>query len=214
MMTLAQAAAVLGARVQGDDATFTGVSTDTRTLKTGDLFIALRGENFDAHDFLEQARSAGAVAALVASTHTRPLPMPAIVVEDTRLALGRLAAHWRSRFSLPLVALTGSSGKTTNVSLMAINTLSTHPPRYPAVRPTSTAIAREIIAVTTPRKSHQHPVGTFLLNEMSPVASGRPGDLSKNTRARHDVIMSTPVAVTGRLAQNVHKCCLFGLHNR
>lgn len=119
MMTLSEAAALLGARMQGDDVTFTGVSTDTRTLKAGDLFIALRGENFDAHDFLEQARSAGAVAALVASTHTAPIAMPAIVVEDTRLALGRLAAHWRSRFSAPLVALTGSSGKTTVKEMLA-----------------------------------------------------------------------------------------------
>jgi UDP-N-acetylmuramoyl-tripeptide--D-alanyl-D-alanine ligase len=119
MMTLAEAAAVLGARVQGDDVTFTGVSTDTRTLKPGDLFIALRGENFDAHDFLEQARSGGAIAALVASTHTRAVPVPSIVVEDTRLALGRLAAHWRGRFSLPLVALTGSSGKTTVKEMLA-----------------------------------------------------------------------------------------------
>ena len=119
MMTLAQAASVLGARVHGDDVTFTGVSTDTRTLKSGDLFIALRGENFDAHDFLEQAHSAGAVATLVASTGKVPAAMPAIVAEDTRLALGRLAAHWRSRFSLPLVALTGSSGKTTVKEMLA-----------------------------------------------------------------------------------------------
>jgi UDP-N-acetylmuramoyl-tripeptide--D-alanyl-D-alanine ligase len=119
MMTLAEAAALLNARVQGEDVTFTAVSTDTRTLKSGDLFVALRGENFDAHDFLEQARSAGAVAALIASTHTRPVPMPAIVAEDTRLALGRLAAHWRSRFAVPLVVLTGSSGKTTVKEMLA-----------------------------------------------------------------------------------------------
>jgi UDP-N-acetylmuramoyl-tripeptide--D-alanyl-D-alanine ligase len=119
MMTLGEAAAVLGAQLRGEDVTFTRVSTDTRALKAGDLFVALRGENFDAHDFLEQARSAGAVGALTAKTHTAALPLPSVVVEDTRLALGRLAAHWRSRFSLPLIALTGSSGKTTVKEMLA-----------------------------------------------------------------------------------------------
>ena len=120
MMRLSEAASVLGARVTGGELTFTGVSTDTRTLKAGDLFVALRGERFDGHGFLDAARAAGAAAAMIdGAADAAGTPLPALVVDDTRLALGRLAAHWRSRFALPLVALTGSSGKTTVKEMLA-----------------------------------------------------------------------------------------------
>ena len=115
MMSLREAASVLGAKPTGDNETFTGVSTDTRTLAPGDLFVALRGERYDGHRFLAQARAAGAVAAMVDANADADAAgiMPTLTVDDTRLALGRLAADWRRRFSLPLLALTGSSGKTT-----------------------------------------------------------------------------------------------------
>ena len=120
MMTLAEAATVLDARLQGDDVRFEGVSTDTRTLEPGNLFIALRGERYDGHGFVTAAARAGAVAAMVDSAG---IPaegeLPVLIVKDTRLALGRLAAHWRTRFALPLVALTGSSGKTTVKEMLA-----------------------------------------------------------------------------------------------
>ena len=120
MMSLSEAANVLGARVTSGEVVFTGVSTDTRSLKAGDLFVALRGERFDGHGFLEAASAAGAAAAMIDSAaDAGSSPLPALVVDDTRLALGRLAAHWRSRFSLPLVALTGSSGKTTVKEMLA-----------------------------------------------------------------------------------------------
>ncbi|HYH40428.1 MAG TPA: UDP-N-acetylmuramoyl-tripeptide--D-alanyl-D-alanine ligase, partial [Burkholderiales bacterium] len=119
MMTLREAAGVLLARVRGDDVTFTGVSTDTRTLKSGDLFVALRGEHFDGHAFLEQAHAAGAGAAMVDSNRERLTELPTLVVGNTRLALGTLAAQWRARFSTPLVAITGSSGKTTVKEMLA-----------------------------------------------------------------------------------------------
>ena len=119
MMNVSEAAVVLGAELRGADVRFERVSTDTRTLKPGDLFVALRGEHFDGHGFLGAAHSAGAVAALIETTHTEPAPLPALVVADARLALGRLAAAWRRRFSLPLVALTGSSGKTTVKEMLA-----------------------------------------------------------------------------------------------
>lgn len=118
MMSLSQAASVLQARLKNRDAGFTGVSTDTRTLARGDLFVALRGERFDGHAFLEEARAAGAAAVMV-DTDAVDTILPAIVVEDTRRALGQLGAHWRGRFSLPLVALTGSSGKTTVKEMLA-----------------------------------------------------------------------------------------------
>ena len=108
---LTTAAGWLNAKLQGADVEFFGVSTDSRSIEPGMLFVALHGPNHDGHDHLEQAHAAGAVAALV----ERPLAidMPQLVVADTRLALGQLAAAWRRQLQTPLVAVTGSNGKTT-----------------------------------------------------------------------------------------------------
>nr|WP_232422829.1 UDP-N-acetylmuramoyl-tripeptide--D-alanyl-D-alanine ligase [Dechloromonas agitata] len=103
----------------GTDVTVDGVSTDTRAIAQGTLFVALAGERFDAHDFLEQAVAAGAAALLVADATRVPAGVPAVVVDDTRLALGRLAAAWRARFTLPVIAVTGSNGKTTTKEMIA-----------------------------------------------------------------------------------------------
>jgi UDP-N-acetylmuramoyl-tripeptide--D-alanyl-D-alanine ligase len=121
MMSLGEAAGVLGATVRGADVRFTGVSTDTRTLAHGDLFVALRGDRFDGNAFLEAARAKGAVAAIVQGdpAETENAPFPTLLVGDTRAALGRLAGHWRRRFELKLVAVTGSSGKTTVKEMLA-----------------------------------------------------------------------------------------------
>lgn len=110
-MQLSEAAQVLAGRYTGADVPFLGVSTDTRQLQPGSLFFALQGPNFDGHGFVEAAREQGAVAAAVA----RPCQcaLPQLEVADTRLALGSLSAHWRQRFSLPVIAITGSNGKTT-----------------------------------------------------------------------------------------------------
>lgn len=116
-MPLSDAAQALDAQQLGDDVEFRGVSTDTRTLSAGNLFVALEGPNFDGHSYLDQARARGAAAALVSRAAEGGLPQ--LAVEDTRLALGRLAAHWRARFSLPLVAVTGSNGKTTVKEMLA-----------------------------------------------------------------------------------------------
>jgi UDP-N-acetylmuramoyl-tripeptide--D-alanyl-D-alanine ligase len=114
MMMLSQAANTLHARMEGADIRFTAVSTDTRTIRQGDLFIALKGENFDGARFIAQAAQAGAVAAMVnADSVIGKSPCPLLRVPDTRLALGKLAAYWRARFDIPLVAITGSNGKTT-----------------------------------------------------------------------------------------------------
>ncbi|HET6786386.1 MAG TPA: UDP-N-acetylmuramoyl-tripeptide--D-alanyl-D-alanine ligase, partial [Aquabacterium sp.] len=94
------------------------VHTDTRTLQAGDLFVALRGERFDAHDFLPQAEAAGAVAVL-AQRDVAGCGLPGLQVPDTRVALGQLASGWRSRFDIPLVAITGSNGKTTVTQMVA-----------------------------------------------------------------------------------------------
>ncbi|MBI4808524.1 MAG: UDP-N-acetylmuramoyl-tripeptide--D-alanyl-D-alanine ligase [Nitrosomonadales bacterium] len=120
MMLLSQAAQVLNARQQGADVRFTAVSTDTRTIAKGDLFVALRGENFDGAKFVAQAAQAGAVAAVVnADSKFENSPCPLLRVPDTRLALGKLAAHWRAQFDIPLVAITGSNGKTTVKEMLA-----------------------------------------------------------------------------------------------
>jgi UDP-N-acetylmuramoyl-tripeptide--D-alanyl-D-alanine ligase len=120
MMLLSQASQALQARMEGADVRFTAVSTDTRTIQQGDLFIALRGENFDGARFVAQAAQAGAVAAIVnADSVIENAPCPIVRVPDTRLALGQLAAHWRTQFDIPLVAITGSNGKTTVKEMLA-----------------------------------------------------------------------------------------------
>ncbi|MCB2035977.1 MAG: UDP-N-acetylmuramoylalanyl-D-glutamyl-2, 6-diaminopimelate--D-alanyl-D-alanine ligase, partial [Ottowia sp.] len=113
-LTLAQAAGWLtGAQVVGDSATAVArVHSDTRTLRPGDLFVALKGERFDAAQFLAQARTQGAVAALCqrdARGLLEAAGLPGILVDDVRRALGELAHGWRRQFELPLIAVTGSN---------------------------------------------------------------------------------------------------------
>jgi len=125
MMLLSQAAQVLSGRLAGPDVRFAAVSTDSRKIKAGDLFIALRGEHFDGYEFVAQAAQSGAVASLVNadSYESRPPVLSpqssVLLVEDTRLALGQLAAYWCRQFDIPLVAITGSNGKTTVKEMLA-----------------------------------------------------------------------------------------------
>jgi UDP-N-acetylmuramoyl-tripeptide--D-alanyl-D-alanine ligase len=120
MMTLGLAHQLLpGSTLTGSpDTPLLRAHTDTRTLQQGDLFVALRGERFDAHDFLPQARQAGAVAALV-QRGLDTSGLPGLTVSDTRAALGWLASGWRARFDIPLIAVTGSNGKTTVTQMVA-----------------------------------------------------------------------------------------------
>jgi UDP-N-acetylmuramoyl-tripeptide--D-alanyl-D-alanine ligase len=110
-MQLSKAAEVLSGRCISADVLFQGVSTDTRQLQQGSLYIALQGPNHDGHDYLDAAREQGAAAAAVSRITSTSLPL--LEVDDTRRALGRLAAYWRAQFTLPVVAVTGSNGKTT-----------------------------------------------------------------------------------------------------
>jgi len=112
-------APVVKGRLVGENAQVNGVATDTRRACPGALFIALSGERFDAHDFLAEARQQGAVALLVSRTETLPPDIPALVVADTRCALGELAAFWRRQFEIPVIAITGSNGKTTTKEMAA-----------------------------------------------------------------------------------------------
>jgi UDP-N-acetylmuramoyl-tripeptide--D-alanyl-D-alanine ligase len=100
------------------------VSTDTRQLRPGDLFVAIQGPHFDGHDYVEQALASGAAAAIVQQAwweahRELTLGLPLIVVRNTRLALGDLAAYWRQRFKIPLVVIVGSNGKTTVKEMIA-----------------------------------------------------------------------------------------------
>lgn len=116
MMPLSEAAVATHGQVIGQDVVFTSVGTDSRKLTAGQLFVALRGANFDGHDYAAQTLEQGAVAAMVSTE----LELPAgLLVKDTRLALGDLAAHWRRKFDIPLAAITGSNGKTTVKEMLA-----------------------------------------------------------------------------------------------
>ncbi|HSH54253.1 MAG TPA: UDP-N-acetylmuramoyl-tripeptide--D-alanyl-D-alanine ligase [Methylotenera sp.] len=116
MMLLSEASTALKAQLVGTDAMFTSVGADSRKIASGQLFVALKGEHFDGHDFVEQAIKQGAAAVLVSKQSSAE---PAIVVQDTYQALGELAAYWRSKFNLPLAAITGSNGKTTVKEMLA-----------------------------------------------------------------------------------------------
>ena len=118
-MRLTEAAAALGGRTSGADVLFTGVSTDSRSIREGDLFVALRGERFDGHDFLKSVAGAKAAAAMIDRNYGGEYPMPALVVDDTRRSLGDLARYWRARFAPALIAVTGSNGKTTVKEMLA-----------------------------------------------------------------------------------------------
>jgi UDP-N-acetylmuramoyl-tripeptide--D-alanyl-D-alanine ligase len=138
MMLLSQAAQATGGTLvpsageSGGDVNISGVSSDSRKIVQGDLFVALRGEHFDGYNFVATAAQAGAVAALVnADSYQERLAsgkvpvtglapgITLLLVEDTRLALGQLAGWWRRQFDIPVVAITGSNGKTTVKEMLA-----------------------------------------------------------------------------------------------
>ncbi len=120
--SLHDAALAVGGRLIGEDRQYDAVSTDTRKLKAGALFVALRGPNFDANEFLAAAAAAGAVGAIVdRAPPASPAPnaLPLILVADTLAALQRLAFAWRGEFAIPLVAVAGSNGKTSTKEMTA-----------------------------------------------------------------------------------------------
>ena len=115
--TLAVAADAMQGVLHGDDRSFCGVSTDTRTVKSGELFFALSGPNFDGGEFVTQASAKGAAGAVVAAPVTKDIAQ--ITVDDTRLALGRLGSSWRRQHTATVVGVTGSNGKTTLKEMIA-----------------------------------------------------------------------------------------------
>ncbi len=123
MMDTATAARAIAAVLTGPNVSFNRVATDSRALHEGDLFVALKGERFDGHDFVARAFQEGAVAAVVAADRAGSLARHSrgslLAVADPLAALGGLAAFWRRRFVLPVVAVVGSNGKTTVKEMIA-----------------------------------------------------------------------------------------------
>jgi UDP-N-acetylmuramoyl-tripeptide--D-alanyl-D-alanine ligase len=119
MMDTATAARAMRGRVVGANVRFDRVTTDSRKVAPGDLFVALAGERFDGHDFVATAFERGAVAAVVAAKRAGDGIGNLIAVDDPQAALGALAADWRRRFSIPLVVVVGSNGKTTVKEMLA-----------------------------------------------------------------------------------------------
>ncbi len=116
-MMMSQVAQALGATLHGNDVMMTGVSKDTRNIHAGDLYVALKGENFDGHRFITDANFAGAAGMLVSEIYSEAQEISQVQVADTRIALGQLAAHWcqswRSKKpARKLIGITGSNGKT------------------------------------------------------------------------------------------------------
>lgn len=117
-MTLAQIANLLGLTTPVSNVECHGMSIDSRTIQPGNLFIAITGARFDGHDFLQEAKNKGAVAAIV-SHPAANIDLPQLQVKDTTTALGVLGAAWRHHFNIPVVAITGSNGKTTLKNMIA-----------------------------------------------------------------------------------------------
>jgi UDP-N-acetylmuramoyl-tripeptide--D-alanyl-D-alanine ligase len=111
VLRLSELASLLDGRLHGADAVFDGVCSDSRSLRHGELFVALRGPNFDGHAFLAAAQACGAAGALV--EHPVDVSLPQVEVGDSLQGLGRLGRAWRRRCPARLLAITGSNGKTT-----------------------------------------------------------------------------------------------------
>ena len=120
MMRLSEISLATKGQVVGADVEINSVGTDSRAIQRGQLFVALKGENFDGHDYAAQSLAQGAAAVMVSNqVADSAVVVPAVLVKDTRLALGDLSAHWRHKFSMPVVAITGSNGKTTVKEMLA-----------------------------------------------------------------------------------------------
>ena len=115
-MTLSTIANVTGGMLHGLDREFSAVSIDSRAVKGGELFVAIRGDRFDGHDFVDDALGRGAAGAVV--SREVPSNISQVTVGDTTAALGRMAAHWRRQFDVPVLGVTGSNGKTTVTAMI------------------------------------------------------------------------------------------------
>jgi len=200
MFTLQQAAQWLQGRLVGDGTLqVQRVHSDTRTLQPGDLFVALKGERFDANDFLAEAQAKGAVAA-IAHAGRIPAGFHGIEVEDSKLALGRLAHAWRLQFELPLIAVTGSNGKTTVTQMIASILRAWQPQHWLA---TEGNLNNEIgLPLTLLRLRAEHRVAVIELGMNHPGEIGYLAGIARptvalvnNAQREHQEFMATVEAV-------------------
>ena len=193
LMSLDDVARAVGGMVYGSRVGISGVCTDSRAVSTGDLFVAIVGDRFDGHEYVEEAMRKGAVAALTARRVEARLPIPQVVDGDTRIALGKLAADWRARFALPLVALTGSNGKTT-VKEMIASILAAHVGAAPgAVLATQGNLNNDIgmpLTLLQLRPAHRYAVIEMGMNH--------PGEIEYLTR------LAAPAVALVNNAQRAH----------
>lgn len=126
-LSMLQLAKITAGTLHGHDVEFAALSIDSRTLNSGELFVALHGPSFDGHAFVDAAKERGAIALLVA--HRVDSDLPQVVVGDTHKALGELAAAWRQCYQIPLIAVTGSNGKTTVKEMLSsiLSVMTTRP---------------------------------------------------------------------------------------
>ncbi len=203
MMTLQQTRQwiPLGQLLGDGGTTIQRVHTDTRTIEPGDLFVALKGDRFDGDDFLAEARARGAVAALCHSADKlKASGLPGLVVPDAKQALGAMAAGWRAQFQLPLIAVTGSNGKTTVTQMIASILRAWQPHAMLATQgnfnndigvPLTLLRLRENHKVAVVEMGMNHPGEITLL-----AAMARPGvALVNNAQREHLEFMSTVDAV-------------------
>ncbi|HET9031915.1 MAG TPA: UDP-N-acetylmuramoyl-tripeptide--D-alanyl-D-alanine ligase [Dokdonella sp.] len=163
LTTIAQ---ITTGRLHGRDVRITEVSTDSRQSSRDALFVALRGENHDAHDFVEAAKSQGACAALV--ERQLDIELPQVIVADSQIALGQLAGHVRRERELCVIGITGSNGKTTVKTLLA-GILGLHAPTHFSVGSFNNEIGLPLTLLATPEDAQ------FVVLEMG---AGKPGDIA------------------------------------
>ncbi len=187
-MMLSQLSHIVDGSLTGADVAFDSVSIDSRTITSGALFVALKGPNFDGHDYIARAREKGAAAALVSEPAADSLP--AVKVEDTRLALGTLAANWRSDFNIPIVAVTGSNGKTTVKEMLSCIFMRACNGEKDAVLSTIGNLNNDLglpLTLLRLRQSHRYAVTEMGMNQ--------PGEMTYLTSiARPDVAVITNAA--------------------
>ncbi|AER55226.1 UDP-N-acetylmuramoylalanyl-D-glutamyl-2,6-diaminopimelate-D-alanyl-D-alanyl ligase [Pseudoxanthomonas spadix BD-a59] len=182
-LALSLIAHLAGGHLHGEDTTVDAVSNDTRALRSGSLYVALRGERFDGHDFVAAAAQAGAAALLV--EHPVQSELPQVIVADAQLALARLAAGLQRDRSGKVVAITGSNGKT-SVKMLVSAILQRAGQTYSSPGNRNNEIGLPLAVIEAPDQAE------FAVYEMG---AGKPGDIAYLTRiARPDVALVNNVA--------------------
>ncbi len=178
-LQLSTAAAQVGGELHGADVEFTGLCTDTRKLTDNCLFVAIKGPNFDGHEYVQTALANGAAAALV----RRPLEsgLPCIVVPDPRAALAPLGAAWRERFDPVCIGVTGSNGKTTVKDMLAAILA-----RGSRVLANHSSLNNDIgLPLTLAGLNHEH---QYLVTEMGANHPGEIADLAALAKPQYGII--------------------------